>query len=38
MFWFGMTIGLMIGGAVGVFALAACQLADEADRRQKCDN
>ena len=32
MFWVGFALGLLIGGVIGVFTIAACQLADRADR------
>lgn len=33
MFWLGMLIGAMLGAIVGIFVLALCQVAGDADRR-----
>ena len=33
MFWLGLIIGSCIGAIVGIFLLALCQVAGDADRR-----
>ncbi len=31
MFWLGLCIGLVVGGAVGVFAMALCSVGKKGD-------
>jgi len=33
MLWVGFTVGLMVGGSLGMFTMAACVLAGRADQR-----
>ena len=33
MFWVGFTVGMMAGGSLGMFTMAACVLAGRADQR-----